>query len=111
MKRGEIWAAVWPNDPTKKERPVLIVSNDFRNSTPALQDVTVLKITSFKRADGSKKVVNRFEDVVVQLKKESIIQGGAIFSIEKRLLRRSLGQLAPSQMTEVDDRLRSALAL
>lgn len=111
MKRGEIWAAVWPNDPKKKERPVLIVSNDHRNSTLALQDVTVLKITSLKRVDGSKKVVNQFEDLVVQLKKESIVQGGAVFSIEKRLLRRILGQLSPSQMGDVNDRLRNALAL
>jgi mRNA-degrading endonuclease toxin of MazEF toxin-antitoxin module len=111
MKRGEIWAAVWPNDPLKKERPVLIVSNDHRNDTPALQDITVLKITSLKRADGSKKNVHQFEDLVIQLKKESIIQAGAIFTIEKRNLRRALGQLSSSQMSEVSDRLRNALAL
>lgn len=111
MKRGEIWAAVWPNDPLKKERPVLIVSNDHRNNTPALQDITVLKITSLKRADGSEKTVNLFEDVVLKLKKASIIQGGAIFSIEKRNLRRILGQLTPSQMNDVSERLRNALGL
>jgi len=111
MKRGEIWVAVWPNDPQKKERPVLIVSNDHRNSTPALQDITVLKITSLKRADGSPKSVNRFEDLVVQLKNESIIRGGSIFSVEKRNLRKILGQLTPSQMSDVSERLRNALAL
>ncbi len=111
MKRGEIWAAQWPNDPLKKMRPVLIVSNDHRNSTPMLLDVTVLKITSLKRADGSKKNVNQFEDLVLRLKNESIIQSGAIFSVEKKNFKKILGQLTPAQMDEVDDRLRSALAL
>ncbi len=111
MRRGEIWAAIWPNDPQKKERPVLIVSNDHRNSTPALLDITVVKITSRMRADGSKKTVNQFEDVVAHLKKESIIQCGAIFSIEKKHLRKILGQLTSAQMNEINDKLRSALAL
>jgi mRNA-degrading endonuclease toxin of MazEF toxin-antitoxin module len=111
LKRGEIWAAVWPNDPLKKERPVLIVSNDHRNETPTLLDITVLKITSLKRPDGSTKYIHQFEDVVVKLKKESLIQCGAIFSIEKRTLRRPLGRLSPAQMADVSDQLRNALAL
>jgi mRNA-degrading endonuclease toxin of MazEF toxin-antitoxin module len=111
LKRGEIWAAVWPNDPLKKERPVLIVSNDHRNGIPTLLDITVVKITSLKRVDGSTKNINQYEDVIVKLKKESIIQSGAIFSIEKRTLRRILGQLSSSQMDEVSDQLRNALAL
>jgi mRNA-degrading endonuclease toxin of MazEF toxin-antitoxin module len=111
LKRGEIWAAIWPNDPLKKERPVLIVSNDHRNGTPTLLDITVLKITSLKRPDGSAKYIHQFEDVVVKLKKESLIQSGAIFSIEKRTLRRPLGQLSPAQMDQVSDQLRNALAL
>lgn len=111
MKRGEIWGAVWPSDPMKKERPVLIVSNNFRNNTPGLRDLIVLKITSLKRADGSKKNVNKFEDLLVTLKKESIIQSGAIFSIEKTCLTRFLGQLGSSQMREVNERLLNVLDL
>jgi mRNA-degrading endonuclease toxin of MazEF toxin-antitoxin module len=111
MKRGEIWEAVWPNEPFKKRRPVLIVSNDHRNITPALPDITVIKITSLVRPDGSRKSVNQAEDFVVKFKKESIIRCGSIFSIEKSTLQRILGQLTPSQMTEVNERLKNSLGL
>lgn len=111
MQRGEVWAAVWPNDPHKKERPVLIVSNDHRNHASHLADITVVKITSLVRADGRKKPVNQFEDLVLRFKKDSIVQCGALYSIEKKYLRRQLAQLSSPQMLEIDQRLRNVLGL
>lgn len=111
MKRGEVWEAVWPNDPQKKRRPVLIVSTDHRNTTPALLEITVLKITGLYRPDGTQRLVNHSEDLVVGFKKESIIRAGAIFSVEKAALQRILGQLTPTQMNQINDRLRNALDL
>ena len=73
MLRGEIWWAIWPNDPSKKKRPVLIVSNDHKNSNPKLLDIVVVKITGLYRDNNTKKSVNANEDVVVTLKKDSII--------------------------------------
>lgn len=111
MLRGEIWWGIWPNDPEKKPRPLLIVSNNLRNQAVRIQDIIVIKLTSLQRADGSKKPVNKAEDYVVTLKKETIIQCGAIFAVEKKILTTKANQLSVAQMREVDERLKNALDL
>ena len=111
MLRGEIWSAVWPNDPKATPRPILIVSNNHRNSAPHLLDLVVVKITGRQRADGTEKPVNANEDIIYQAKKASIIQCGAIFSIEKGTLQRRLGQLTITEMTVVDEKLKNVLDL
>ncbi len=111
MRRGEIWYAVWPKDPAQKPRPILIVSNNHRNLAPHLLDIVVVKLTGLYRDDGTKKPVNQSEDVVVKFKKETIIQCGAIFSIEKRSLQSHLTQLPIALMRDVDDKLKNVLDL
>lgn len=111
MLRGEIWWGVWPSDPGKKRRPLLIVSNNYRNQASKIQDVVVLKLTSLERADGSKKPVNSAEDYVVTLKKETIIQCAALFAVEKKILTSKANQLSIAQMKEVDARIKNALDL
>lgn len=111
MLRGEIWSAVWPNDPKAIPRPVLIVSNNLRNSAPNLLDLVVVKITGLHRDDGSKKPVNANEDIIYKGKKLSIIQCGAIYSIEKTTLLQRLGQLTLAQMKVIDEKLRNVLDL
>ena len=49
MLRGEIWLAIWPNDPDKKPRPLLIVSNNLRNQAPKLLDIVIVKLTSLQK--------------------------------------------------------------
>lgn len=109
MLRGEIWWAKWPTDPSVKPRPVLIVSNNLRNSAPNLHDVVVVKLTSLRRDDGAKKPVNSAEDVVVTLKKDSIIRCASIFAIEKTMLQSRGGQLPIAAMKLVDDKLKHVL--
>ena len=111
MLRGEVWTAVWPADPSGKERPVLVVSNDWRNRNPHLLDVLVAKITSASRADGSSKPLNPAEDVAIVLKKASLVKCAAIFAVEKSALRRRLLQLAPAAMAQVNVKLRNVLDL
>jgi mRNA-degrading endonuclease toxin of MazEF toxin-antitoxin module len=111
MLRGEIWFGVWPNDPDKKPRPLLIVSNNHRNQKPNIQDVVVVKLTSLERPDGSKKPVNAAEDLLVTLKKPTIIKCGALYSVEKQFLKNSPGRLSPDQMKEVDLRIKNVLDL
>ena len=90
---------------------MLVISNDIRNRSSHLLDVVVAKITSAERADGSSKPVNRAEDVPIVLKKASLIKCAAIFAVEKSALRRRLLQLAPSQMAQVDAKLKNVLDL
>ena len=109
MLRGEIWWARWPLDPNAKPRPVLIVSNNLRNSAPNLLDIVVVKITSLMRDDGTKKPVNPAEDVIVTLKKDSIIRCASIFSVEKTMLQSRGGQLPIAAMKLVDEKLKHVL--
>ncbi|MFZ4403796.1 MAG: type II toxin-antitoxin system PemK/MazF family toxin [Pseudobdellovibrionaceae bacterium] len=111
MLRGEIWFGVWPNDPQKKNRPLLIVSNDHRNSAANILDVVVVKVTSLERKDGSVKPINIAEDVVIQLKKKSILRCGSIYSVEKSFFLTKAAQLSPAQMKAVDEKLKNVLDL
>lgn len=111
MKRGEYWLAVWPNDPGKKPRPVLVVSNDLRNSRPHIPDVVVVKLTSLERGDGTIKTVNAAEDVIVKLKKDSIIRCGAIYAVEKSFLIKTLGTADTNVIFQVNEKLRTVLQL
>lgn len=111
MLRGEIWLGVWPNDPSKKPRPLLIVSNNHRSQAKNIYDVVVIKLTSLERVDGSNKPINTAEDYVVSLKKKTIVRCGAIYAVEKLFLKNKVGQLSPLQMKEVDLRIKTVLDL
>lgn len=111
MLRGEIWFGIWPNDPEKKQRPLLIVSNNHRNGAQNVQDVVVVKLTSLERLNGSHKLINEAEDLVVKLKKETIVRCGAIYSIEKKFLKNKAKQLTLQQMNTVDSKLKTVLDL
>ncbi len=111
MLRGEIWWAKWPTDPTAKPRPVLIVSNNLRNAAPNLHDLVVVKLTSLERTDGTRKPTNPAEDIIVTLKKETIIRCGSIFSIEKTMLQSRGAQLSIAAMKMVDEKLKRVLDL
>jgi mRNA interferase MazF len=109
MLRGELWVAVWPNDPNAKPRPVLIVSNNNRNQKSNFLDVVVVKVTSLFASNGKKKLVNSAEDVEIKLKQDSIIRCGSIYSIEKTILNKKIKQLTLAEMTEVDEKLKTVL--
>ncbi|HAZ14959.1 MAG: hypothetical protein A2X86_21515 [Bdellovibrionales bacterium GWA2_49_15] len=111
MERGEIWYAVWPADPGKKERPVLIVSNAYRNRAKNLLDVVVVKLTGLHRTDNNVKPVNANEDVVIKLKKDTIIRCGSLYTIEKAMLKSNKGRLSNTVMKDVDEKLRNVLSL
>jgi len=111
MLRGEIWLGVWPNDPEKKPRPLLIISNNFRNQAVRLLDINVLKLTSLQRANGSDKLINPSEDVIITLKKPTIIRCASIFTIEKSFLSRRLIKLPLKDMNQVNFCLKTVLDL
>ena len=111
MQKGEVWWGVWPNDPQKTQRPLLIVSNNLRNQAPNLLDVIVVKLTSLERSDGSIKPTNPSEDVVYTFKKPTIIRCGSIFTIEKSSLKSRLKLLPHQVMEQVDACLKTVLDL
>lgn len=111
MLRGEIWLGIWPNDPQKTLRPLLIISNNLRNQASHLQDINVVKLTSLEKANRSPKPTNPSEDVIITLKKQTIIRCASIFTIEKISLNRKLTQLSLADMGKVDSCLKTVLDL
>ena len=111
MLRGEIWIGVWPNDPQKKSRPLLIISNNFRNQALHILDVSVVKLTSLHRRNGSEKPVNIAEDIVHTFKKPTIIRCSAIYTVEKSNLKEKLTELEPEHMLQVNERIKTVLDL
>lgn len=111
MLRGEIWFGVWPNDPLRKKRPLLIVSNNLRNGMAHIPDVVVVKLTSLERKDGSKKPINQAEDLVFSFKRPTLIRCGSLYTVEKIFLTDLAGQLTPEQMRAVDLKMQIVLGL
>jgi len=111
MLRGEIWLGVWPNDPQKTARPLLIVSNNLRNQAPRLLDIVVVKLTSLENSTGQIKPTNPSEDVVINLKKPTIIRCSSVFSVEKTYLTKKLTQVSASEMLKVDECLKTVFDL
>ena len=111
MLRGEVWIGIWPNDPKKKQRPLLVVSNNFKNQAQNLLDLVVVKLTSLEKKDGSKKPLNLAEDVVHTFKKPTIIRCGSIFTVKKTILKNKIAQLEPALMAQVDTCLKLVLDL
>ncbi|MCC7404952.1 MAG: type II toxin-antitoxin system PemK/MazF family toxin [Bdellovibrionales bacterium] len=111
MLRGEIWLGVWPADPQQTPRPLLIVSNNLRNRASRLHDVVVLKLTSLKTSTGQTKPTNPSEDVVITLKKPTIIRCAAIYAVEKSYLTKKLTQISADELAKVEACLKIVLAL
>jgi mRNA-degrading endonuclease toxin of MazEF toxin-antitoxin module len=111
MLRGDIWLGVWPNDPRKTLRPLLIVSNNLRNRAPNLLDVVVVRLTSLENSKGQTKPTNPSEDVIISLRKPTIIRCASIFAVEKTYLKKKLTQVSSADMERVDLCLRTVLDL
>lgn len=111
MNRGEIWLGIYPGDPSKKARPLLIVSNNIRNLNARLLDIVVVKLTSLVNSSGKIKPTNLAEDVVINLKKSTIIRCSLVFTVEKLTLRNKLSQLSIVDMNKVDACLKTVLDL
>lgn len=111
MLRGEIWTGIWPNDPDQKPRPLLIISNNHRNQASRLLDIVVVKLTSLHDSQGNEKATNQAEDVMITLKKQTIIRCASIFTIEKGSIKRKISQLSLADMNKVDSCLKVVLDL
>lgn len=111
ISRGDIWIAVWPNGPTHKSHPVLVVSNAKRNLLSRILDILVVKLTSRDYEDGTIKPINLAEDIEFKMKKESIIQCGQIFTLPKHTLQKKLQACPANIMHKVDECLKTALGV
>ncbi len=111
MLKGEIWLSSWPTDPESKIRPVLIISNNFKNLNNRLLDINIVKLTSLQRSNGTIKTINSAEDIIITLKKQTIIKCGSIYTIEKKNLHKRIHTINNIELDNVNFCLRNALDL
>lgn len=116
MKRGDVVLVDFPySDQTgSKLRPALIVQADVLNQK--LDDTILAVITSSKRrmvGSATQLVidVSTAEGKRTGLQMDSVVQCENLVTRDQRLLRKRLGEIAPSLMSAIDDCLRAALAL
>jgi len=86
---------------TVKKRPALIVSSKAFNQT--LDDLIVVAITSQKPFDlkPDEYLIPDVDQQAAGLPKPSKIKSGKIVSIDKRLVRKTLGQVSTSTLKEI----------
>lgn len=113
--KGDIVSAIWPNDPKKIKRPLVIVSNNTRNSITGLQDIIVVKVTSERKKNGNIKPFNEVEDLKITVKKPSYIKCGSIFTIEKKYIKgfydNKIQRVGSAKLKEMDSKLKIVLDL
>ena len=92
-----------------KNRPALIISsNEFNKNN---QDIIALKITSsYFNTKWELKLVNN-DLKSGKLKKQSYIDTGFIYTIEKSLITHNIGSITNSLLTEVKSKLKNVLNL
>lgn len=107
IRRGEIH---WVDLPDKKGRelkephPCLVVSNDKQNTYSPL--IIILPITSLKVGDEAFPF-----QVLIQLKKPSVILIDQIQTLDREKFRGRIGKLDSELMEEVEKKIHTVLAL
>jgi len=93
----------------KKLRPVLVVSSEELNRIS--DDLIVLKITGSSHFKEFQVELEGKDLLRGKLKKKSFIDCSSIFTVEKSLIIKSIGEVSPEKMGEVKETLKRTLAL
>ena len=113
MRRGDLfWAALAPRSGSEQRgtRPVIVVSHDGFNRTPAWRSVIVVPLTtSARRARGP--TIVTLPAGAGGLPVGSTALCHQVTTLDRAKLTRHLGTLAAEQMDEVDRALAAALDL
>jgi mRNA interferase MazF len=112
MKRGEVVMGDWPySDRTgSKLRPAVVVQADFLNNRIA--DTVLILVSRSSRAAGVTEVrLDPAVEVHSGLRFVSVASCNNLLTLDQALVRRTVGELSPAAMQQVDDRPKTALAL
>jgi mRNA interferase MazF len=113
MKRGDvvILDVPFPDGSGTKVRPGIIVQSDYYNR---LNSTVIAAITSSRsRMVGAK--TQLYIDITTPdgrdtgLRTDSVVQCNHLLTINQNLIRRSIGQLSPAQLSHVNDCLKESL--
>ena len=112
MNRGEIWWARLP-EPLGSEpgfhRPVVIIQSDRfnRSQIGTVIAAAVTRNLRLRVAPGNVYLPRRTGG----LDHESVVNVSQLVTLDRRRLRRLMGQLPPAKLSELEDGLRLTLAL
>ncbi len=93
----------------KKLRPVLVVSSDKLNRVS--DDLIVLKITGSPHFEEFQVELKQKDLLRGKLKKKSFIDCSSVFTVEKSLIIKSIGEISPEKMNEVKEALKRTFSI
>jgi mRNA interferase MazF len=114
MKRGEMyWAVLAPRSGSEQQgrRPVIVVSHDGFNLTPAWRSVIVVPISSSPKQSGRGPTVVPLPKNTGGLKKASVALCHQVTTLDRSKLTQRIGALTPTLMQQLEAGLKAALDL
>ena len=114
MKRGEIyWADLAPRSGSEQtgRRPVIVVSHDGFNQTPAWRSIIVIPISTSASQGKRGPTVVEIPGGAAGLPKTSYAVCHQVTTLDRAKLTRRVGSLPPEFLSVVEQGLRAALDL
>ena len=114
MKRGDVyWADLVPRSGSEQtgRRPVIVVSHDGFNQTPAWKSIIVVPISTSASQGQRGPTVVELPGGSAGLTKASVAVCHQMTTLDRAKLTRKIGALPPDLLGEVENALKAALDL
>lgn len=114
MKRGDLyWADLAPRSGSEQKgrRPVLVVSHDGFNQTPAWRSVIVVPLSTSDAQGKRGPTAVTLPEGTCGLKKASVVLCHQVTTLDRSKLTTSIGTISRNLMIQVETGLKSALDL
>jgi mRNA interferase MazF len=114
MTRGEVyWADLVPRSGSEQtgRRPVIVVSHDGFNQTPAWRSIIVVPISTSSSQGRRGPTVIELSGGTVGLAKTSFAVCHQVTTLDRAKLTKRVGRLAGGPLREIEDGLKAAMDL
>src|SRR5678816_809887 len=114
MKRGDVyWADLVPRSGSEQtgRRPVIIVSHDGFNQTPAWRSIIVVPVSTSTKQGRRVSTVVELSPGSTGLPKNSFAVCHQVTTLGRAKLTKRAGHLAPEPLREVEEAIKAAMDL
>ncbi len=114
MKRGEVyWASLAPRSGSEQtgRRPVILMSHDAFNQTPAWRSIIVVPITTSTAQARRSPTVVEIAPSAAGLTKTSFAVCHQVTTLDRAKLTRKVGTLPPEDLRAVEEGVKAAMDL
>jgi mRNA interferase MazF len=114
VKRGEIyWADLAPRSGSEQmgRRPVVVVSHDGFNQTPAWRSIIVVPLSTSPAQQRRGPTAVQLSKGTAGLRRESVALCHQVTTLDRAKLVQRIGDLPAASLRRMNDGLRAALAL